>query len=49
MSVVLFLKVFNLLLDLLKTKEHLGYQLKNTNTRQLQKAHRDDVTLIART
>ena len=49
LSVVLFLIVFNLLLDLLKTKEHLGYQLKNTNIKQLQKAYADDLTLIART
>ena len=49
LTVVLFLIVFNLLLDLLKTKEHLGYQLKNTNIRQLQKAYADDLTLIART
>ena len=37
LSVVLFLIVFNLLLDLLKTKRHLGYQLKNTEILQLQR------------
>ena len=37
LSVVLFLIVFNLLLDLLKTKEHMGYQMKNTNIGKLQK------------
>lgn len=48
LSVVLFLMVFNLLLDLLKTKEHLGYQLKNTKIKQVQKAYADDLTLIAK-
>ena len=47
LSVVLFLVVFNLLLDLLKTKQDLGYQLKNTDLKQLQKAYADDLTLIA--
>ena len=46
LSVVLFLIVFNLLLDLLKTKQHLGYQLKNTEILQVQKAYADDLTLI---
>ena len=39
LSVVLFLVVFNLLLDLLKTKQDLGYQLKNSNLKQMQKAY----------
>ena len=47
LSVVLFLVVFNVLLDLLKTKQDLGYQLKNTDLKQLQKAYADDLTLIA--
>ena len=48
LSVVLFLIVFNLLLDLLKTKQELGYQLKNLELIQLQKAYADDLTLIAK-
>ena len=48
LSVVLFLIVFNLLLDLLKTKQHLGYQVKNIEILQLQKAHADDLTLVAK-
>ena len=47
LSVVLFLVVFNLLLDLLKTKQDLGYQLKNSNLKQMQKAYADDLTLIS--
>ena len=51
LSEVLFLTVFtwSIPLDLLKTKEHFGYQLKNINIRQIQKTYTDDLTLIART
>ena len=45
-SVVLFLIVFNLLLDLLKTRQDQEYQLKNTNFKQSQKAYADDLTII---
>ena len=47
LSVVLFLIVFNLLLDLLKTRKDLGYQLKNADFKQTQKAYADDLTIIA--
>ena len=47
LSVVLFLIVFNLLLDLLKTKQDHGYQLKNTDFKQSQKAYADDLTILA--
>nr|XP_054769560.1 uncharacterized protein LOC129277399 [Lytechinus pictus] len=47
LSVVLFLIVFNLLLDLLKTKEDLGYQLRDKDFKQTEKAYADDLTLIA--
>ena len=46
LSVVLFLIVLNLLLDLLKTKRDLGYQLKNADFKQTQKAYADDLTII---
>ena len=38
---------FNLLLDLLKTKWDLGYQLKNADFKQTQKVYADDPTIIA--
>ena len=47
LSVVHFLIVFNLLLDLLKTKQDHGYQLKNTDLKHSQKAYADDLTMIA--
>ena len=46
LSVVLFLIVCNLLLDLLKTKKDLGYQLKNADFKQTQKTYADDLTII---
>ncbi|XP_072020240.1 uncharacterized protein [Amphiura filiformis] len=45
--VVLFLIVFNPLLDLLTTKQDQGYQLKNTDFKQSQKAYAEDLTIIA--
>ena len=47
LSIVLFLIVFNLLLDLLKTKKDYEYQLKNTDFKQSQKAYANDLTVIA--
>ena len=47
LSIVLFLIVFNLLLDLLKTKQDHGYQWKNTDFKQSQKAYADDLTIIS--
>ena len=44
---VLFLIALNLLLDLLKTRKDLGYQLKNADFKQTQKAYADDLTIIA--
>ena len=44
---MLFLIVCNLLLDLLKTKEDNGYQLKNTDFKQSQKAYAGDLIIIA--
>ena len=36
-----------MLLDLLKTKQDHGYQLKNTDFKQSQKAYADDLTILA--